>query len=113
MTTRQTAETAAAYFAAINARDPAAIRRVFAPQSELITPAGRFVGAAQIADFYAAQAFTATDLAAHPGPLLVDGERVAVEIVLQMHGQSTRVADFFEVRDGLVQRLAIYLAGPA
>ncbi len=113
MATRGPAETATAYFAAINARDPAAIRAVFAPQAELITPAGRFVGVTAIAEFYAAQAFTAADLAAEPGPFLVGGDRLAVEIVLQMHGQRSRAADVFEIRDGAVQRLAVYLGGPA
>ena len=113
MTFRGPAEVADAYFAAINARDPAAIRAVFAPQAELVTPAGRFVGAAAIADFYATQAFTAPDLAAQPGPYLVDRQWLAVEIVLQMHGQRSRVADVFDVRDGVIQRLTIYLGGPA
>jgi ketosteroid isomerase-like protein len=113
MATRSPADTAAAYFAAINARDTAGIQQVFAPQGELITPAGRVVGPAAIAEFYAAQAFAAADLHARPGPLLIVGDRVAVEIVLQMHGLQTRVADFFEVRDGRIDRLAVYLGGPA
>ncbi|MFQ5668112.1 MAG: nuclear transport factor 2 family protein [Candidatus Binatia bacterium] len=113
MTPRSAADAAQAYFAAVNARDAAAMREVFAPQGELVTPAGRVVGPDQIAAFYTRQAFAAEDLEAHPGPLLVDGNRVAVEIELHMHGQRTRVADFFEVRDGLIQRLAVYLAGPA
>jgi hypothetical protein len=113
MTTRSATETAEAYFAAINGRDPAGIRAVFAPQGELVTPAGRVTGASQIAEFYASQAFTAADLAARPGPFLVSGERVAVEIELQMHDQRTRVADFFLVRAGLIERLAVYLGGPA
>jgi ketosteroid isomerase-like protein len=113
MAPRDPAATATAYFAAINARDPAAIRAVFAPQGELLTPAGRVVGPDAIAEFYASQAFTAPDLRAHPGPLVVGGERVAVEIELQMHGQRTRVADVFVVRDGRIERLAVYLGGPA
>ena len=112
MTTRSPAETARAYFAAINARDAAAIRAVFAPTGELISPAGRIVGADAIAEFYAAQAFTAPDLLAQPGPLLVVGDRVAVEIVLRIHGQQSRVADVFDVRAGRVERLAVYLGGP-
>jgi len=112
MTTRSPADTAQAYFAAINARDAAAIREVFAPTGELLSPAGRIVGPDAIAEFYAAQAFTASDLLARPGPMLVSGERVAVEIILQVHGQQSRVADFFEIRAGCIERLAIYLGGP-
>jgi ketosteroid isomerase-like protein len=110
---RSPAETAGAYFAAINARDPVALRAAFAPDGELITPAGRIAGRAAIADFYAGQAFAATDLHARPGPLLVAGPEVAVEIVLEMYGQRTRVADVFRIRDGLIERLAVYLGGPA
>jgi hypothetical protein len=113
MSSRPPADTAQAYFRAINARDPQAIRDVFAAEGALVTPAGRISGRDAIAAFYAAQAFTAPDLHAEPGPLLVGGDSVAVEIVLRMHGQRTRVADFFLVRDGLIERLAVYLAGPA
>lgn len=111
MTTRSPADTAQAYFTAINARDAAAIRTMFAPTGELLSPAGRIVGSDAIAEFYATQAFTASDLLARPGPLLVSGERVAVEIVLQIHGQRSRVADVFEIRAGRIERLAIYLGG--
>lgn len=74
---------------------------------------GTYVGPDGIADFYAGQAFTVPDLQPQTGPFVIDGNRVAVEIVLQMHGQKSRIADFFEIRDGLIQRLTIYLGGAA
>jgi ketosteroid isomerase-like protein len=113
MTTRVPAEVAAAYFRAINGRDENAIRNLFAPDAVLITPAGRMVGPAAITAFYATQVFPASDLEARPGPLLIADTQVAVEIQLRMQGQPTRVADFFEVRGGLIQRLSVYLGGPS
>lgn len=110
MPTRTPAETVQAYFAAVNGRDIEAIQQVFAPQGELVTPTGRFVGPQAIAEFYAAAVFPAADLVARPVLLLADGERVGVEIELTMHGQKTRVADFFLIRHGRVERLAVYLA---
>ena len=101
-----------AYFAAINARDAAGIRALFEPDGELVTPAGRVSGAAAIADFYSTQAFGATDLRAVPGPLMISGNRVSVEIRLRMHGLESRVADFFEIDRGRIGRLSVYLGGP-
>ncbi len=44
--------------------------------------------------------------------LVVDGERVAVEIELDADGSAVTLADFFTVRDGKIQRLAIYSLAP-
>jgi SnoaL-like domain len=113
MSPRSPRDIAAAYFTAIRARDVEGIKQVFAPGGELVTPTGTYVGPDGIADFYAGQAFTVPDLQPQTGPFVIDGNRVAVEIVLQMHGQKSRVADFFEICDGLIQRLTIYLGGAA
>ena len=43
-----------------------------------------------------------------PGPLLVSGDTVAVEIVAHHGPKGQMLADFFTVRDGLIQRLAVY-----
>ncbi len=104
-------ETATAYFRAIATRDVETIRRLFAPDAELVSMAGTFRGPDEIAEFYAQTAFGFHDLMPHPGPYLVDGERLAVEIELEMGGNRNAVADFFTIRDGLVHRLVIYM-GP-
>src|SRR5262249_41600022 len=57
-------------------------------------------------------AFNVEDLWPEPGPLLVEGERVAVEIRLRMAGNVTLVADVFTLAGGRIRRLAIY-TGPA
>ena len=113
MSPRSPEETAEAYFAAIRAHDVEGIKKVFAPTGELVTPTGTFVGPDGIAEFYAGQAFAAPDLQPQTGPFVIGAGRVAVEIVLQMYGQKSRVADFFEIRDGLIYRLTVYLGGPA
>jgi ketosteroid isomerase-like protein len=109
MSAADPASVAASYFAAIRARDVEAIKACFAEDAELVNAAGTVTGRDAIADFYASSAFTFEDLAPHPGPFLVDGDRVAVEIDLTMAGRSNRVADFFEIRDGSIRRLAIYM----
>jgi hypothetical protein len=101
-----------AYFAAIRARDADSLHGMFTHDAELITAAGTFLGPAAIAGFYRDLAFQVDDLWPEPGPLLVDGERVAVEIRLRMNGRVTLVADVFTLADGLIRRLAIY-TGPA
>ncbi len=113
MSTRSPRAVAEAYFAAICAHDADGIKQVFASSGELVTPTGTYVGPQGIADFYVGQAFTVPDLQPQTGLFIIDGDHVAVEIVLQMHGQKSRVADFFEIRDGLIQRLTIYLGGAA
>ncbi len=102
---------AAAYFAAITAHDADAVAACFTDDAELITAAGAFHGPAAIADFYRNNAFQFDDLRPSPGPLLVDGNRVAVEIDLYMGGSTTPVADFFTIEGDRIRRLVIYL-GP-
>lgn len=113
MSPRSPKEIVDSYFAAIRAHDVDGIKKLFAPAGELVTSTGTYVGPDAIADFYAGQAFAASDLQPQPGPFVIDGGRIAVEIVLQMYGQNSRVGDFFEIRDGLIHRLAIYLGGAA
>lgn len=109
MNANDPASVATRYFAAIRARDVEAIRSCFADDSELINAAGTVVGRDAIAEFYAKTAFAFGDLEPHPGPYILDGDRLAVEIDLRMAGRSNRVADVFEIRDGLIHRLAIYM----
>jgi ketosteroid isomerase-like protein len=97
------------YFAAIRGHDVDGIKAVFADDAELVSAGGTVTGRDAIADFYARTAFQLDDLSPNPGPFVVDGDRLAVEIDLTMSGKQHRVADFFEIRDGLVHRLVIYM----
>jgi ketosteroid isomerase-like protein len=98
-----------AYFAAVGARDVEAIRDVFHDDAELVTAIGVTVGREAIAAFYRDTAFQFADLEPRPGPLVVDGHRVAVEIALRMNGTTTAAADVFEVDGDAIRRLAVYL----
>jgi hypothetical protein len=43
-----------------------------------------------------------------PGPLIVDGNRVAVEIDLLRGGRHIAVGDFFTIDSGKIRRLVIF-----
>ena len=101
-----------AYFAAIRAKDADALGALFTDNADLVTVAGTFTGPTAIAGFYRDLAFQVEDLWPEPGPLIVDGERVAVEIALRMNGKVSLVGDFFTLRNGRIERLLI-CAGPA
>ena len=102
------AELAAAYFEAIRGRDVERIRGLFAPDAKLTTAFGVTEGADAIADFYANYAFSFDDLWPEPGPLIVDGNLVAVEIELTAAGETSEVADVFEIDGDHIRRLRIY-----
>jgi hypothetical protein len=101
------------YFAAIRRKDAGALLGLFTQDAELVTLAGTYVGPDAIASFYRDLAFTVDDLWPEPGPLLVDNDRVAVEIRLRMNGSVSLVADFFTLSDDRISRLAIYSGPPA
>jgi hypothetical protein len=84
---------------------------LFTDDAELVTGAGTFNGRDAIVSFYRDLAFTVDDLWPEPGPLIVDGDRVAVEIRLRMGGAITLVGDVFTLADGRIARVAIY-SGP-
>lgn len=100
-----------AYFAAITAHDADAVQACFADDAELVTTTGAYQGPAAIGSFYRDNAFLIDDLRPTPGPLLVDGNRVAVEIDLLAGGRRTAVGDFFTIEDDKIRRLVIYF-GP-
>ncbi len=100
---------ARAYFAAITAHDADAVQACFHDDAELVTATGTYRGPDAIGDFYRQNAFQFEDLRPTPGPLLADGDRVAVEIELRMGGRATPVADFFTIDGDRIRRLVIYL----
>jgi hypothetical protein len=55
--------------------------------------------------------FTSSSPQPSPGPLLVDGDRVAVQIAPHNQGQDFRMADFFTVTsEGRIARMVAYQA---
>jgi ketosteroid isomerase-like protein len=101
-----------AYFTAMRSKDAAAHRELFADDAELVTSLGIFVGVEAIAGFYRDFAFSVDDLWPEPGPLLVSGECIAVELRARANGTVSLMADFFTIRDGKIVRLAIYTGPP-
>ena len=97
-----------AYFDAVTAHDPDAIQACFADDAELVTAAGRFEGAEAIGGFYRQSMFSVDDLRPTPGPLIVDGNRVAVEIDLLTGGRHIAVGDFFTIEGDKIRRLVIF-----
>jgi hypothetical protein len=96
-----------AYFAAVTARDPDAVQACFAADAELINGANTFRGAPAIGDFYR-QSLVFDDLRPSPGPYVIDGNRLAVEIDLFVAGGHNFVADFFTFDGDKINRLVIY-----
>jgi len=101
-----TVDTVHAYFTAIRAKDADALHALFTDDAELVTAAGTFRGPDAIAGFYRDLAFKVDDLWPEPGPLIVDGMNVAVEIRLRMNGTVTLVGDFFTFDDDRGDRIA-------
>jgi hypothetical protein len=102
------ADVARAYFAAVTAHDADAIAACFADDAELVTVAGTFRGREAIGGFYRDSMLNAGDLRPSPGPLIVDGNRVAVEIDLLTGGRHIAVGDFFTIEDDKITRLVIF-----
>jgi len=105
-------DTVNAYFSAMRSRDAAAHRELFAPDAELVTSIGTFVGVDAISAFYRDFAFSVDDLWPEPGRLLVNDDRIAVELRARANGTVSLMADFFTLRDGKISRLAIYTGPP-
>jgi hypothetical protein len=95
------------YFASVTAHDADAVQACFAEDAELVTGGQMYQGAAAIGDFYR-QSIQVPDLRPSPGPYVVDGDHLAVEIDLSVAGTHLAVADFFTIVDDKIRRLVIY-----
>jgi ketosteroid isomerase-like protein len=102
------ADVAHAYFAAVTAHDPEAIQACFADDAELVTNTGTYRGREAIGGFYRDTLLQYDDVRPAPGPLIVDGNRVAVEIDLFRGGRHIAVGDFFTIEGGKIRRLIIF-----
>ena len=96
-----------AYFAGVSAHDAGAVQACFADDAELVTGGTTHRGTQAIGDFYR-QSLVVEDLRPRPGPYLVDGDRLAVEIDLFVAGGHIYVADFFTFDNDKIRRLVIY-----
>lgn len=101
----------AAYFDGVTAADPGAVADLFAPDAVLQNAAGTLTGADAIRRMYD-NGLAPGAMKPTPQRFVVDGENVAVEIDLIANGNSVKLADFFTVRNGKIERLAIYSLTP-
>ena len=101
-------EVVAHYFAAVTGRDPDGLRKVFAEDAVLQDPMGIRRGPAEIVSGFVDRFFGSENFVPEPGPLLIENDRVAVEISLRLGGEVVRLADFFTIADGKITRLDIY-----
>ncbi|WIY01080.1 SDR family NAD(P)-dependent oxidoreductase [Amycolatopsis mongoliensis] len=107
---RSPAEAARGYFDALLGEDADAIQALFAEDAVLDVPGTKLAGNAAITAFYR-KLFTTGGPKPAPGPLLVDGDRVAVQIEVRYQGQDLRFADFFTVdNEGRLTRVVAYQA---
>jgi ketosteroid isomerase-like protein len=95
------------YFAAVTAHDADAVQALFADDAEVVNGGTTYRGAQAIGDFYR-QSLQVEDLRPTPGPYVVDGDRLGVEIDLFVAGGHLYVADFFTIAAGKIDRLMIY-----
>ncbi len=102
---------AKAYFEAVANKNPEAIEALFHDAAELHTVAGVYKGPQAIADFYRSTAFNFSVVKPQVGPLIEEGDVVSCEIILQLDDSKNKVADFFTITDGKIQKLVVYL-GP-
>jgi ketosteroid isomerase-like protein len=105
------AEIVAAYFAAVTAADADAVADLFAEHAVLRNAAGTLTGADAIRRMYR-NGLQPGAMKPNPGRLVVDGENVAVEIDLIANGNAVTLGDFFTIRNGKIERLAIYSLTP-
>jgi len=101
----------AAYFDGVTAADPGAVADLFSPDAVLQNAAGTLTGADAIRRMYD-NGLAPGAMKPAPKRFVVDGENVAVEIDLIANGNTVKLADFFTVRDGKIERLAIYSLNP-
>ncbi|MCX4642030.1 MULTISPECIES: nuclear transport factor 2 family protein [unclassified Streptomyces] len=100
-----------AYFAGVTAADPHAVADLFAPDAVLQNAAGTLTGAEAIRRMYE-NGLTPGAMKPNPKQFVVDGENIAVEIDLIANGSAVTLGDFFTVRNGKIERLAIYSLSP-
>jgi aldehyde dehydrogenase (NAD+) len=100
-----------AYFASVTAADPRAVADLFAADAVLQNAAGTLTGADAIRRMYE-NGLAPGAMKPNPRRFVVDGDNVAVEIDLIANGSAVALADFFTIRNGKIERLAIYSLTP-
>jgi len=84
------------YFAAVTAQDPTLLRRLFASDGVLDVDGDVRRGHDEVLAYYTERTFVYDDFRPSPGPLLVDGTTVTVDIDVHLGGAHSMVRDVFE-----------------
>lgn len=107
-------EVVEAYVKAVRASDLKGLRAVLADDAELLgvptegMESGHLKGADAIVAFYDKLLEDRGGADPHPGPLMVVGDRVAVEIDAHHRDYIAEVSDFFTIKNGKIIRLVVY-----
>ncbi len=101
-------EVVEAYVEAVRASDLNGLRAVFADDAETFGLSGHTKGADAIVAFYGKLLEERGGADPHPGPLMVVGNQVAVEIDAHHRDYIEEVSDFFTIKNGKITRLAVY-----
>ena len=108
--TREPASVVAAYFSCMRSRDPG-VADLFHDDARLVGLGSEKNGKAAIREFYAGVIERAGPRPSLRGKLLVDGKRVAAEIVIELGDEATiHAVDLFEVEDGRIRSLTYFLS---
>jgi ketosteroid isomerase-like protein len=107
-------EVVEAYVKAVRASDFEALRAVFADDAQTFglpserMESGNLKGADTIVAFYRKLLGDRGGADPHPGPLMVVGDHIAVEIDAHPRDYVEEVSDFFTIKNGKITRLAVY-----
>ena len=96
------------YFRRVASQDMQQILDIFSPGAEIEIGQGVFKGRDEIKTFYESGPLKFRQFRPEPGPFFITDNVVAVEVTLHGDGRKQKIADFFEVENGLVKKLVIY-----
>lgn len=96
------------YFKAVQSHSVENILAVFAPDAVLSTADKDIVGHDKIREFYLGGVLKCRNFTPKPGPYMLNGDSLAVEIVLQCDGVDKQVGDFFTMKNGKITHMRVY-----
>lgn len=96
------------YFRRVASQDMQQILGIFTSDAEIEIGQGIFKGYDEIKTFYKNGPLKFRQFRPEPGPFFIKDNIVAVEVTLHADGKKQKIADFFEIENGLVKKLIIY-----